>query len=102
MKLITCIVPAGDGLELAEKLYGKYGLTGINVAPGRGASQRSGTFADEIDLLTVTVPALEADQVFAFIYDAIEIATKPHRLMFQTALALATTYQLPDLPCAES
>jgi hypothetical protein len=100
MKLITCIVPTGDGLELAEKLYEKHGLTGINVTPGRGASQRSRTIADEVDLLTVTVPEPEADQVFAFIYDATEIATKPHRLMFQTELTAATIYLLPDLPSA--
>ena len=40
-------------------------LTTVNVADGRGASQRSGTFADEMDILTVTVSADRADEIFA-------------------------------------
>jgi len=40
----------------------------------------------------------EADEIFAFIYEAIEIETTPHRLMFQTALDTASSYVLPDLP----
>lgn len=96
-KLITCIVPAGDGMKLAELVYEVYGLTGTNVAPGRGASQRSGTIADEIDLVTVTVGASDAEAVFAFIYDAIEIDTTPHRFMFQTALDMASIYTLPEI-----
>jgi len=97
-KLITCFVPAGDGLKLADRLYEAHELTGINVAHGRGASQRSSTIADEIDIVTVAVTLSEADEIFAFIYEAIEIETTPHRLMFQTALDTASSYVLPDLP----
>lgn len=97
VKLITCIVPAGDGLKLAQALYETHALTGVNVAPGRGASQRSGTIADEVDIVTITVDAGAADAVFEFIYEAIEIETTPHRFMFQVGLETATEYVLPDL-----
>lgn len=97
-KLITCIVPGGDGLELAATLYETHQLTGVNVVRGRGASQRSSTFADEVDVLTVIVPTAQANAIFAEIYAAAGIETKPHRFMFQLALGATTTYTLPDLP----
>ncbi|MGR8946711.1 MAG: hypothetical protein ACU84Q_01600 [Gammaproteobacteria bacterium] len=101
-KLITCIVPAGDGLKLVERLYETHDLTGINTTHGRGASQRSSTIADEMDIVTVTVSSADADDIFAFIYETIEIETKPHRFMFQTALDMASVYTLPDLPQPET
>ena len=97
-KLITCIVPSGDGLKLVERLNDTFGLNGINVTAGRGASQRSGTIADEVDFVTVTVSAGTADAVFEFIYYTVVIETTPHRLMFQIALDAATNYTLPEVP----
>ena len=97
-KLITCIVPAGEGFDVASGLNQRFGLTRIGVIHGRGASQRSGTFADEMDILNVVAEPEEAETVFAWLYEAIGIETTPNRFMFQLALDAASAYLLPELP----
>ena len=67
-KLITCIVPAGEGFDVASGLNERFGLTRIGVIHGRGASQRSGTFADEMDILNVVAEPEEAETVFAWLW----------------------------------
>jgi len=101
-KLITCIVPAGEGFELATALHDAKQLAAVDLTRGRGASQRSGTFADEMDIVTVDVEATRADEVFAFIYAQAGIATTPNRFMFQMALAGASEYRLPPSPGADA
>ena len=54
-KIITCIVPVGLGKNLVDALFHERDLNTGNVTRGRGASHRSGTFADEMDILTVVV-----------------------------------------------
>jgi len=100
-KLITCIVPAGEGFELATALHELMQLGAVDVTRGRGASQRSATFADEMDVVTVVVGAARADEVFAFIYERIGITTTPNRFMFQMALEGASEYRLRQ-PTASS
>ncbi|MEQ8233660.1 MAG: hypothetical protein RLW61_20300 [Gammaproteobacteria bacterium] len=97
-RLITCIVPAGEGFALAESLHEEMALSTVDLTHGRGASQRSGTFADEMDVLTVVVAAERADAVFAFVYERARIASMPNRFMFQMALEAASPYQLPAVP----
>ncbi len=94
-KLITCIVPAGEGFDLATVLHETMQLAAVDLTRGRGASQRSGTFADEMDIVTVVVDAARADDVFAFVYEQVGIATRPNRFMFQMALEGASEYRLP-------
>ena len=95
-KLIACIVPAGEGFDLATALHETMQLAAVDLTRGRGASQRSGTFADEMDVVTVVVDAARADDVFAFIHQQAGIATTPNRFMFQMALEGASEYRLPE------
>ncbi|MGR8920800.1 MAG: hypothetical protein ACU85V_14390 [Gammaproteobacteria bacterium] len=101
-RLITCILPAGEGFELATALYEQLGLTAADVTHGRGASQRSGTFADEMDVLTVVVAAARADEVFEYIYHEVDMGERPNRFMYQQRLEGATEYRLPELPHPET
>lgn len=95
-KIITCIVPVGLGKNLVDALFHERDLNTGNVTRGRGASHRSGTFADEMDILTVVVEPDRANEIFEFLYDRAEIGTTPHRFMFQSALSLSTLFALPE------
>jgi hypothetical protein len=96
-KVITCILPAGTASDLVDELFHEKGLNTSNVSRARGASQRSGDFADEEEVLTVVVSKEQADDVFQFLYERCEIGIKAHRFMFQTGLTLATLFTLPDV-----
>ena len=95
-KLLTCVVPSGSATSIVDALFHQLGVRTANVHRGRGASHRSGTFADEVEILTVVVPADEADRVFEFIYAQAAIGEQPHRFLFQAPLDLATVFLLPD------
>lgn len=97
-RVITCIVPVGHGAALVDALWHELSLTTVNDSRGRGASQRSGMVADEVDIVEVVVEAERADQVFAFLYERAEVGERPHRFMYQTALELATPAPLPQVP----
>ena len=96
MKLITCVIPRGLGSELVDVLHTEKKLTAVNVAHGRGISRRGGYFAQEVDVLTVAVAASEADSIFAYLYDRIDIEGSRRRFMFQESLGLATDFVLPE------
>ena len=96
MKLITCVIPRGLGSDLAEALHAEKELTAVNVAHGRGISRRGGYFAQEVDVLTVVVPASEADGIFAYLYGRIDIEGSRRRFMFQQSLGLTTDFALPE------
>lgn len=95
-KLITCIVPKGQGAELVEALRDDQNVTAANAANGRGVSQRTGNFAEEVDVLTVVVNQSRADDVFAYLYHRIEIDHAFGRFMYQQTLGLSSNFSLPD------
>ncbi|MDX1570686.1 MAG: hypothetical protein R3200_09390 [Xanthomonadales bacterium] len=96
-RIITCIVPAGMGRDLVDALYHEKNINTANFVRARGASQRSGTFADEMDKLTVVVEMDRSDEIFEFLYFKAEIGTAPHRFMYQAPLDLATLFSLPEI-----
>ncbi|MFL2770113.1 MAG: hypothetical protein ACJZ9F_03800 [Rhodospirillaceae bacterium] len=96
MKLITCIIPRGLGSDLVDALHEEKELTAVNVAHGRGISRRGGYFAQEVDILTVIVAASAADNIFAYLYDRIDIEGSSRRFLFQESLGCTTDFVLPD------
>lgn len=96
-KIITCIVPVGMGKSLVDDLFHELNVNTGNVTRGRGASQRSGTFADEMDILTVVAEAERADEIFGYLYGKAEIGTTPHRFMYQSALNTTSLFTLPEM-----
>lgn len=95
-KIITCILPAGMGKELVNILFHEWDLKNVNITRGRGASQRSRTIADEMDMLRVVVSPDRADALFDYLYDKAEIGSTPHRFMYQAPLDLTSLYVLPE------
>ncbi|EGV28289.1 hypothetical protein ThidrDRAFT_3918 [Thiorhodococcus drewsii AZ1] len=103
-KVITCILPKGRASPLAKHLACEHGLTTVDVHYARGVGRitplrhRGIGETSEREILTVAVPADEADTLFAHIYEVAEI-NRPHGgLMFMHASLCSTTFELPDLP----
>lgn len=107
-KLLCCIVPRGRGLLLLDLLARQRGLVAGHVHLARGfgratsLSRRAMGEAAERDVVTVVVPAAEADDVFALLYFEGGI-DRPHGgFVYQRALASATEYRLPAVSRIEA
>ena len=103
-KVITCILPKGQAMPVVRALACERGLTAVDVHYARGLGRltplrhRGIGETTEKEVLTVAVPAGEADALFDYIYEIAEI-NRPHGgLMYMYALAAATPFTLPDLP----
>ncbi|MEQ9449739.1 MAG: hypothetical protein RLN70_12680 [Rhodospirillaceae bacterium] len=95
-KLITCIMPRGQGPELVEALHADHGITSANVLNGRGISERKKFFAEEVDVVTVVVNQSRADEIFAFIHERADVSGARGRFMYQQPLDLSSSFMLPD------
>lgn len=95
-KMITCVIPKGQGPDLVEALRVDQNITAANAASGRGVSQRTGFFAEEVDILTVVVNQSRADDVFEYLYDRIEIDQAMGRFMYQQTLGISSSFSLPE------
>ncbi|HLA79859.1 MAG TPA: hypothetical protein VJU18_19965 [Vicinamibacteria bacterium] len=104
LKVITVIVPQGEGMALLHALYEKKMLRaslGTARAPftqvkRTGGLPRTVRHSVEKDILTVLVPTEKADEVFGFLHDAAKVGAQPGGFMFQGSLARASEFRLPD------
>lgn len=97
-RLITCILPRGDGPGLVAALREEMGIDTASIATGRGVSERTDYFAEEVSILTVVCAAEAADAIFDFLYQRIDLDHSLGRFMFQARLSAATAFALPHLP----
>jgi hypothetical protein len=104
MKLITCIVPAGVAGGVLKKLKQERGIIEANSHNARGIGRMTPTTHRGLgsetpkDVLSVTVAAEAADELFAFLFREANI-DRPHGgILFMSALGRATPYALPDVP----
>jgi nitrogen regulatory protein PII len=101
-RLITCVMPAGRGLELIEQLR-ELGVTSAQVHHARGVGQsskrrRGVSLYAEREVVQALVAAARADEVFEFLYAAAEIG-RPHAgMLFMEKVAHGIPLVLPDLP----
>jgi hypothetical protein len=101
-KVITCIMPAGRGLELIEQLR-ELGVVSAQVHHARGVGKsskrrRGVSLYAEREVVQALVEAHRADEVFEFLYAAAEIG-RPHAGMLLMEKAIhGIPLVLPDLP----
>ena len=101
-KVITCIMPAGRGLELIARLR-EAGIASAQVHHARGVGQsskrrRGVSHYAEREVVQALVPAERADEVFEFLYAAAGIG-QPHAGMLLMEKAVhGIPLTLPDLP----
>lgn len=102
-RLITCILPKGEALNLLKKLSAK-GITRANFAFARGFdiqdtdNLRTG-FPDAVEKEIVTVLAkdkAEGEAFFDYIFTAGNINRPGGGLMHMSPLRTASPYQLPQ------
>lgn len=101
-KVIICILPHGKSMPVLKRLRSELDIVSANVNHARGSGRltplayRGVGEQTEKEILSVVVDEARAEEAFAFIYRAAEIDQPHGGLMFQSALTLATSYQLPD------
>jgi hypothetical protein len=96
-KVMTVMLPRGEALPLAKVLFEQYGLEALQIYNGRGQHGEMGKKQwNEVDVLTVVVPASQAETVFQWLYDLAEIDVKPNRFLTQAALEKSTAFLLPE------
>jgi nitrogen regulatory protein PII len=103
-KLITCVLPKGSSRPVLGALKDQKGIVSANVNYARGTGRmthrsfRKSMSQTEKEVLTVVVPADQADELFAFIFEAADIGRPHGGLMYQTELAASSPFELPDVP----
>lgn len=99
-KLILAFVARGKAHELAAALYEKLGLDAFHYGHGRASGALhagAGSEFTEVDFLSVVVSGAQANEVFAFIYEAGEIDRPGGGLVAQMPLARAAATGLPTM-----
>lgn len=102
-KLITVILPQGQGLGLLQALRERgvvRAAVGTARAPftyvrRRGGVPRTVHHSVEKDIVTVIVAAEQSDDIFAFLHQASAMAETPGGFMFQGPLRAASAFALP-------
>ena len=88
-RVLTCIMPAGNGTEVLENLRRETGVISAFAHHARGIgthSLRHRIYSDEKQILTVLVDAERADEVFHFLYYSAGLDT-PHAGMIMMGRA---------------
>ena len=101
-KLITAIMQKGAGRKVLVGLRHEHGINTGNINTARGAgmynplAKRGIGEQTEKDIVTVVVPAEQADEIFAYIYDVGEIGEPHHGIIYQTDLMCMSPYVMPE------
>lgn len=103
-KLITCILPKGNAVNVAGKLKAEHGIMSMNINNARGVGKitplayRGIGGQSEKEILTVVIPESDADEIFEYIYEEANI-NRPHGgLMYIHPLNISTPFILPAIP----
>ncbi len=100
-KLITCFLPKGKALEVADLLHHRESMISCDFTGGRGRglvqSISYGRWV-EVDILSIIVRAEEADDIFELIYHEAGIGHYQGGFIFQTDLLRSTPFTLPEVP----
>ncbi|PIS20399.1 MAG: hypothetical protein COW19_07230 [Zetaproteobacteria bacterium CG12_big_fil_rev_8_21_14_0_65_55_1124] len=103
-KLITCILATGKAMSVIADLKSERGVTRATSHKARGigrfaaTSGKSLSQTSEKEIVNVVAEAGEADALFAWLYERVEIDTPHGGIMFMQKLESALPFLLPDLP----
>jgi len=99
-----CILPKGKGLPVLKGLKVDKAVVNANLHHARGAGRmtplayRGVGGTTEKDIVSVVVPASNADEIFEYVFEKADIYRPHGGLMFQQTLKSCTPFVLPDLP----
>jgi len=85
-RIITCIMPAGRGREIHNRLMRERGVLSATTHHARGVGSRRARrmVFEEKDVLVVMAEAASADELFAFLYEAAGIGAPHVGLIFMS------------------
>jgi hypothetical protein len=102
VRLITAILPKGEGGKLVQKLKEEKNIITANTGRGRGVGRmaplkyRSVGGQSEKDIVSVVVTAQNSDEVFEYIYRQQKIDTPHAGILYVSKLNMASIYLLPS------
>ncbi len=100
-KLITCFLPKGKALEVADLLHHRKSMISCDFTSGRGSGMvQSISYGRwvEVDIVNIIVRVEEAEDIFELIYHEAGIGHYQGGFIFQTDLLRSTPFTLPEIP----
>ena len=102
-KLITCILDKSSAsFDIVRELKENHQIARANVgsARGTGTGAEGGliTMPQEKHILQIIVEADQADGIFEWLYDKVDLDERYGAFMFQEELTSAGTFTVPDAP----
>ena len=102
-KLITCILDkSATSFDIVRELKEEHQITRANVgsARGTGTGAKGGliTMPQEKHILQIIVEADQADTIFDWLHDRVELDSRYGAFMFQEELISAGSFSVPDAP----
>jgi hypothetical protein len=99
-KLITCFLPSGRASGVLERLRREHGLGSASYHHARGVGTgtkrtRRSFAAAEREVITVMVPAAQADEIFRFLFFAAGLDEPRAGLIFMEHMVRAAPLVLP-------
>ena len=100
-KLITAILPKGEGSKLVKKLKNEKGVITANSSHARGVGRmaplkyRGFGEQSEKDMVCVVVPTEQSDDIFEYIYHEQKIDTPHAGILYISNLNFSSLYELP-------
>lgn len=95
-KLITCITPSKNGMEIVKKLKEEKGIITANRSHARGSLNIGNKIKyEEVEIITVTVDESQSQEIFEYLYELAEIQKPHHGFILQNDLMRSTAYALP-------
>ena len=107
-KLITCIAPEDKVRAAVDGLTNKYGIQAMVYHFARGFGRSSplakrglGQQTEKV-IISVLTPSKQADEIFAYIYQAADL-NRPHGgIIYITSVNKSITSPHVELPCKET
>ncbi len=102
-KTITCIMPAGRGREVHNRLMREQGVLSATTHHARGVGagsmrRRRSFVAEEKDVLVALVEEAQAEHLFRFLYEAARVGESHAGLIFISRTLLAFPMMPPLAP----
>ena len=96
-KLITCMLSKTIAKEMILKLKKEKDIITANSTHARGTSSKSAYMMKAVEILTVLVDEIEADEVFEFLYSELKLDQAHQGMIYQEAVSRSTKYTLPEI-----
>jgi len=96
-KQITCMVSEHIPLKVMQRLKEEKGIITADKTDARGSSSNSSFEMKKMQILTVVVEDIKADEIFEYLFHILEIDQPNKGIMLQSKLGRMTEYTLPKI-----